>query len=58
MLGLNDALDPNMEGYPRARYYPGTEHLDELELLCQDRALGAFRRDKKEWGVNVQCTSS
>ena len=47
-----------MEGYPEVRYYPGTEYLDELELLCQDRALRAFHLDKKEWGVNVKCISS
>ena len=57
-LGLKDALDPNREGYPGARYYTGTEHLDEPERLCQDRALRASRLDEKEWGVNVQCTSS
>ena len=56
-LGLNDALNPNMEGYPGAQYYPKTEHVEELELLCQGRALRAFRLNK-EWGVNVQITPS
>ncbi|KHJ41316.1 glycine hydroxymethyltransferase [Trichuris suis] len=42
------------EGYPNARYYGGNEHIDEMELLCQKRALHAFRLNEDEWGVNVQ----
>eukprot|EP01134_Creolimax_fragrantissima_P002645 CFRG2645T1 len=42
------------EGLPGARYYGGNEHTDALELLCQKRALEAFRLDPEEWGVNVQ----
>lgn len=42
------------EGYPGQRYYGGTEQVDKLELLCQQRALTAFRLDPAEWGVNVQ----
>ncbi|CAM8952816.1 unnamed protein product [Rhodiola kirilowii] len=42
------------EGLPGKRYYGGNEHIDELETLCQQRALEAFHLDKKEWGVNVQ----
>jgi glycine hydroxymethyltransferase len=42
------------EGYPGQRYYGGTEYCDEIELLCQERALKAFRLDPKSWGVNVQ----
>ena len=42
------------EGYPGARYYGGNEHIDEIELLCQKRALQAFRLDSERWGVNVQ----
>lgn len=42
------------EGYPGRRYYNGCEHIDELELLCQKRALEAFDLDPKVWGVNVQ----
>jgi glycine hydroxymethyltransferase len=42
------------EGLPGARYYGGNEHVDELEILCQKRALGVFRLDEKLWGVNVQ----
>ena len=42
------------EGLPGARYYGGNEHIDKLELLCQERALKAFHLDPKIWGVNVQ----
>ncbi|KAK4534272.1 hypothetical protein CDCA_CDCA01G0297 [Cyanidium caldarium] len=42
------------EGYPGRRYYGGNEHIDELERLCQQRALAAFSLDPNEWGVNVQ----
>ncbi|CAJ1075863.1 serine hydroxymethyltransferase%2C cytosolic [Xyrichtys novacula] len=42
------------EGYPGQRYYGGTEHVDELERLCQKRALEAYGLDPEKWGVNVQ----
>ncbi|BGP17902.1 hypothetical protein JCM10213_005357 [Rhodosporidiobolus nylandii] len=42
------------EGLPGARYYGGNEVVDELERLCQDRALAAFHVSKEKWGVNVQ----
>ncbi|KAL9090938.1 MAG: hypothetical protein Q9159_001681 [Coniocarpon cinnabarinum] len=45
------------EGYPGARYYGGNEHIDEIELLCQKRALETFRLDPEKWGVNVQALS-
>jgi glycine hydroxymethyltransferase len=45
------------EGYPGARYYGGNQHIDEVELLCQRRALEAFHVDPAKWGVNVQCLS-
>ena len=31
------------EGYPGQRYYGGTEIIDKVELLCQKRALEAYR---------------
>lgn len=42
------------EGYPGQRYYGGTENIDKLELLCEKRALEAFKLDPDLWGVNVQ----
>lgn len=42
------------EGLPGARYYGGNEVVDELEVLCQKRALEAFHLEGKTWGVNVQ----
>ncbi|KAF8400966.1 hypothetical protein HHK36_014269 [Tetracentron sinense] len=42
------------EGLPGKRYYGGNEYIDELETLCQERALSAFHLDRKNWGVNVQ----
>lgn len=45
------------EGYAGARYYGGNEVSDELERLCQDRALKLFVRqpaERKKWAVNVQ----
>ncbi|GKY93776.1 glycine hydroxymethyltransferase shm1 [Mayamaea pseudoterrestris] len=45
------------EGYPGARYYGGNENIDQVELLCQQRALEAFHLDPNEWGVNVQSLS-
>ncbi|KAK5661729.1 hypothetical protein OQA88_9829 [Cercophora sp. LCS_1] len=45
------------EGYPGARYYGGNQHIDQIETLCQNRALAAFNLDSAKWGVNVQCLS-
>ena len=42
------------EGYPGQRYYGGTEVVDKVEVLCQQRALEAYRLDPDKWGVNVQ----
>lgn len=36
------------------RYYGGAEVVDQIELLCQKRALEAFDLDPALWGVNVQ----
>lgn len=49
------------EGMPGARYYGGNQYIDEIETLCQERALAAFGLDPENWGVNVQpysCTSA
>lgn len=45
------------EGLPGARYYGGNQHIDEIEILCQNRALQAFNLDSSKWGVNVQALS-
>ncbi|XP_056370941.1 serine hydroxymethyltransferase, mitochondrial [Oenanthe melanoleuca] len=42
------------EGYPGKRYYGGAEVVDQIELLCERRALDAFDLDPARWGVNVQ----
>lgn len=42
------------EGYPGARYYGGNQYIDEMESLCQRRALELYKLDPDEWGVNVQ----
>jgi len=42
------------EGLPGARYYGGNEVVDQVENLCRDRALAAYRLDPEKWGVNVQ----
>ncbi|ONK80741.1 uncharacterized protein A4U43_C01F21200 [Asparagus officinalis] len=42
------------EGLPGKRYYGGNEYIDQVETLCQKRALQAFHLDESKWGVNVQ----
>jgi len=42
------------EGYPGKRYYGGNEVCDEVETLCQKRALELFKLSPKNWAVNVQ----
>lgn len=42
------------EGVPGARYYGGNEFIDQVETLCQKRALEAFSLDAASWAVNVQ----
>ncbi|CAG7865011.1 unnamed protein product [Brassica rapa] len=49
------------EGIPGARYYTGNQYIDQIEILCQERALQAFGLHHEHWGVNVQpysCTSA
>jgi len=45
------------EGYPGQRYYSGVQYVDQMELLCQKRALELFNLDPEQWGVNVQLYS-
>uniref|UniRef100_A0A0R3RI99 Serine hydroxymethyltransferase n=1 Tax=Elaeophora elaphi TaxID=1147741 RepID=A0A0R3RI99_9BILA len=59
---VHDALSSSMsnkysEGYPGVRYYGGNEFIDQMEILCQSRALQVFGLDDKKWGVNVQALS-
>merc|ERR1711865_543183 len=42
------------EGQIGNRYYGGTEVVDKVEGLCQQRALKAYGLNPEEWGVNVQ----
>ena len=42
------------EGQAGNRYYGGCQVIDEVENLCKDRALSAYRLNKREWDVNVQ----
>jgi glycine hydroxymethyltransferase len=42
------------EGLPGKRYYGGSEIVDQVESLCQSRALEAYGLDPEKWGVNVQ----
>lgn len=42
------------EGLPGRRYYGGNQVIDQVERLCQRRALEAYRLDPLRWGVNVQ----
>lgn len=42
------------EGYPGRRYYGGNAVIDEVEKLCQERALKLFKLSSSKWHVNVQ----
>ena len=42
------------EGVPFKRYYGGQQYIDQIESMCQTRALAAYGLDPNEWGVNVQ----
>jgi glycine hydroxymethyltransferase len=42
------------EGLPGARYYGGNDVVDQVERLCQQRALECYRLNPEDWGVNVQ----
>jgi glycine hydroxymethyltransferase len=45
------------EGYPGHRYYKGQTFTDQVEQLCQERALKLFKLNSKDWSVNVQALS-
>ena len=42
------------EGQIGKRYYGGNEYIDEMELLCKNRALKLYNLDPDIWHVNVQ----
>lgn len=42
------------EGYPGKRYYGGNKLIDQIETLCQQRAIKAFGLSPEQWHVNVQ----
>jgi len=42
------------EGRPYKRYYGGTENIDKLETLVEERVRKVFRISSKKWAVNVQ----
>jgi len=42
------------EGQPKKRYYQGMNVVDEIEALCEERVLGAFKLSPKDWNANVQ----
>jgi len=48
------ATNKYSEGLPGHRYYGGNEVIDEIENLCIQRALQAYKLDPSVWGVNVQ----
>jgi glycine hydroxymethyltransferase len=45
------------EGYSGRRYYGGNEVVDQIESLCQERALRLFGLKAESWSVNVQALS-
>ena len=42
------------EGYVGDRFYPGWQFIDQIEELCQKRALELFGLDNSEWHAWVQ----
>jgi len=55
MTCLGSALtNKYSEGYPGKRYYGGNEVIDQIESMCQERALAAYSLSPAEWACNVQ----
>lgn len=50
----SELVNKYAEGYPGKRYYGGNQIIDEVEKLCQKRALKTFGLSDKKWAVNVQ----
>lgn len=58
MAALGSVLNNKYsEGYPGKRYYGGNKIIDQVETLCQERALKTFKLSPKKWHVNVQALS-
>lgn len=55
--GRCDASTDRLTPSPAFEIRRGNEFIDKAELLCQKRALEAFRLDPAKWGVNVQSLS-
>ena len=45
------------EGQAKKRYYNGNAIVDEVEILCKERALEAFKLSPEKFAVNVQAYS-
>ncbi|MEK7091827.1 MAG: serine hydroxymethyltransferase, partial [Patescibacteria group bacterium] len=50
----SELVNKYAEGYSGARYYGGNEIIDQIENLCQARALKLFKLKASDWAVNVQ----
>jgi len=50
----SELVNKYAEGYPGKRYYGGNEVVDQVEELCQTRALKLFKLNPKQWAINVQ----
>jgi glycine hydroxymethyltransferase len=53
----SELVNKYAEGYPGKRYYGGNQIIDEVEKLCQKRALKLFKLSPAKWAVNVQALS-
>jgi len=47
-------INKNSVTLPGTRYFGGNQIIDQVESLCQKRALECFGLDPDKWGVNVQ----
>lgn len=55
LQGLGSVLtNKYSEGQPYKRYYGGNQFIDQIETLCQNRALELYGLERKDWNVNVQ----
>lgn len=52
--GPVDRQQTHRPAFDWLRYYGGNEYIDQMEQLCEARALELFGLNPQEWGVNVQ----